>query len=80
VKIPRATCARPCSLLQRRYLRFIGVEKDFPESVLALDQADSMSLCENAAQDSWRVHSLVSRVVRFELSNNDRIEQLRKGL
>ena len=41
-------------------------------------QADSLSLCENAGHDGRRVHTLVSRVVRFEFRDNDRIEQLRK--
>jgi hypothetical protein len=58
----------------------VGVEKGIPETVLeALDQADSLSLCERAGHDSRLVHSLVSRVVRFKLSDTDRIEQLRKA-
>ena len=58
----------------------IGVQKGIAETVLeALDQADSLSLCEKASHGSWRVHSLVSRVVRFELGDSDRVEQLRKA-
>jgi TIR domain/Tetratricopeptide repeat len=58
----------------------VGVEKGIPETVLeALDQADSLSLCEEASHDSRLVHSLVSRVVRFKLADSDRIEQLRKA-
>jgi Tetratricopeptide repeat len=58
----------------------VNVKKDIRETVLeALDQADSLSLCEKAEHDSRRVHSLVSRVVRFELGDSDRVEQLRKA-
>ena len=58
----------------------VGIEKGIPETVLeALDQADSLSLCEKAGRDSRRVHSLVSRVVRFKLVQNDRIERLKKA-
>jgi hypothetical protein len=45
----------------------------------ALDQADFLSLCEKAGHDSRRVHSLVSRVVRFKLGDSDRVEQPRKA-
>jgi hypothetical protein len=56
----------------------INVKKAIRETVLeALDQADSLSLCEKAEQDSRRVHTLISRVVRFKFRNDDRIEQLR---
>jgi hypothetical protein len=58
----------------------VGVEKGIPETVLeALDQGDSLSLCEKAGHDGRRVHTLVSRVVRFNLRDNDRTEQLRKA-
>jgi hypothetical protein len=58
----------------------VGVEKGIPQTVLrALDQADSLSLSEKSGQDSRRIHSLVSRVVRFKLGDNDRVEQLRKA-
>jgi Tetratricopeptide repeat len=58
----------------------VNVKKGIRETVLAaLDQADSLSLCERAGQDSRGVHSLVSRVVRFTLGEEDRIEQLRKA-
>jgi hypothetical protein len=58
----------------------VGVATGIRETVLmALDQADSLSLCEKAGHDSRRVHTLVSRVVRFKLDDNDRVEQLRKA-
>jgi Flp pilus assembly protein TadD len=58
----------------------LGIQKGIRETVLeALDQADCLSLCEKASHDSRRVHSLVSRVVRFKLGDNDRVEQLRKA-
>ena len=57
----------------------VGSESAVSEIVLkALDQADSLSLCEKAEHDSRRVHTLISRVVRFEFRNDDRIEQLKK--
>src|SRR6516162_7720919 len=70
--------------IERSFLRevfeAVGVEKGIRETVLeALDQADSLSLCEKAGHDSRRVHSLVSRVVRFKLGDSDRAEQLRKA-
>jgi hypothetical protein len=64
----------------REVFEFVGVEKGILKTVLeALDQVDSLSLCEKAGHDSRRVHTLVSRVVRFKLGDNDRIEQLRKA-
>ena len=58
----------------------VNVKKGIRETVLeALDQADSLSLCEKAEHDSRRVHTLISRVVRFEFRNDDRIEQLNKA-
>jgi tetratricopeptide (TPR) repeat protein len=47
-------------------------------SLKALDQTESLSLCENAGDNAVRIHTLISRVVRFEFRDNDRIEQLRK--
>jgi hypothetical protein len=58
----------------------VGVKTGVPEAVLlALDQADSLSLCEKVGHDGWRVHPLVSRVVRFGSVDKDRVEQLRKA-
>jgi hypothetical protein len=58
----------------------VGVKKGIPKIVLAaLDQVDSLSLCEGAGHDGRRVHTLVSRVVLFESGDKDRVEQLRKA-
>jgi hypothetical protein len=58
----------------------VNVKNGIRETVLeALDQADSLSLCEKAEQDSRRVHTLISCVVRLEFLNDDRIEQLMKA-
>jgi len=46
----------------------LGLETAISENVLtALDQAESLSLCETAGPDGRRVHTLISRVVRFHL-------------
>jgi TIR domain len=49
----------------REVFEAFGFEAGISETVLrALDQTDSLSLCENAGQDGRRVHTLISRVVR----------------
>ncbi len=58
----------------------VNVKKGVRETVLeAMDQADSLSLCEKVERDSRRVHTLISRVVRSAFRNDDRLKQLKNA-
>jgi tetratricopeptide (TPR) repeat protein len=64
----------------REVFEAVGIAKGISDPVLmAVDQADSLSLCERVGDDAWSVHSLVSRVVRFVRVDGDRVEQLRNA-
>ena len=81
ITVSLVPCSRASNCRAGKPGIFCVLPADWPSLSFAMSffQADSLSLWEKVGHDSRRVHSLVSRVARYKLGQNDRIEQLRKA-
>jgi Tetratricopeptide repeat len=69
----------PINLIREVFEALGSTTGSAERSLKALDQTESLSLCENAGDNAVRVHTLISRIVRFQFRNDDHIEQLRNA-